>query len=92
MAVCSDDTDCDDGDACSADACFNPGACSAFCDNTFPSCGASDGCCAPDCDATNDPDCPDVCVPTHSKEKGPRCRDGIDNDCDGLADGDDPDC
>ena len=32
------------------------------------------------------------CVPTHSKEKGPRCSDGLDNDCDGLIDGDDPDC
>jgi hypothetical protein len=32
------------------------------------------------------------CVPTSNKEKGPRCRDGIDNDCDGLIDGDDPDC
>ena len=35
--------------------------------------------------------CP-TCVPTHNKEKGPRCSDGIDNDCDGLIDGDDPDC
>ncbi len=32
------------------------------------------------------------CVPTHSREKGPRCSDGIDNDCDGAIDGDDPDC
>ncbi len=32
------------------------------------------------------------CVPTHDKEKGPRCSDGLDNDCDGLIDGADPDC
>lgn len=32
------------------------------------------------------------CVPTHSKEKGPRCSDGIDNDCDGDIDGADSDC
>jgi hypothetical protein len=32
------------------------------------------------------------CVPTSNKEKGPRCSDGLDNDCDGLTDGDDPDC
>ncbi len=32
------------------------------------------------------------CVPTSSKEKGPKCSDGIDNDCDGLIDGADPDC
>jgi hypothetical protein len=33
-----------------------------------------------------------TCVPTHEKEKGPRCSDGLDNDCDGLIDGADPDC
>ena len=27
-----------------------------------------------------------------NSEKGPRCSDGIDNDGDGLVDGDDPDC
>jgi len=32
------------------------------------------------------------CTPTHSKEKGPRCMDGIDNDCDGVIDSEDPDC
>jgi hypothetical protein len=35
---------------------------------------------------------PNECVPTHNKEKGPRCSDGIDNDCDELIDGADPDC
>ena len=34
----------------------------------------------------------DQCVPTHSKEKGPRCSDGLDNDCDGFTDGADSDC
>ncbi|MEE8524129.1 MAG: hypothetical protein V3T72_09380, partial [Thermoanaerobaculia bacterium] len=29
---------------------------------------------------------------TFSKEKGPRCTNGIDDDCDGLHDGNDPDC
>jgi hypothetical protein len=32
------------------------------------------------------------CVPTSSKEKGPKCSDGIDNDCDTLIDAADPDC
>jgi hypothetical protein len=35
---------------------------------------------------------PPVCIPTHNKEKGPRCSDGLDNDCDGLIDGADLDC
>jgi len=32
------------------------------------------------------------CVPTASKEKGPKCTNGLDDDCDGLIDGADPDC
>jgi hypothetical protein len=32
------------------------------------------------------------CTATSSKEKGRKCSDGIDNDCDGLTDGADPDC
>jgi len=32
------------------------------------------------------------CVPTHNKEKGPRCSDGLDNDCDQAIDGADSDC
>jgi len=32
------------------------------------------------------------CTPTHKKEKGPRCTDGLDNDCDGMIDSEDPDC
>lgn len=75
---CNFDIDCDDGDICTDDSCVGtPGTCSASCDNVF--------------DVTNDPSC-DACIPTHNKEKGPRCSDGIDNDCDGLIDGDDPDC
>jgi hypothetical protein len=46
--------------------------------------------CASYCEHDPIPDC--GCVPTHSKEKGPRCADGLDNDCDGLKDGEDPDC
>lgn len=48
--------------------------------------------CAPNCtlDSSSCSSC--GCVPTHSKEKGPRCSDGLDNDCDGLIDGADPDC
>ena len=49
--------------------------------------------CQPSCLAFDVSACGDpVCVPTHSKEKGRRCSDGLDNDCDGLIDGADPDC
>ena len=33
-----------------------------------------------------------ACAPTDSKEKGPRCTDGLDNDCDGDIDFADTDC
>lgn len=32
------------------------------------------------------------CLSHYEKENGVRCRDGIDNDCDGLVDANDPDC
>jgi len=50
--------------------------------------------CLSDCSDFNINECnnDEVCVPTHSKEKGPRCSDGIDNDCDGDIDGADSDC
>jgi hypothetical protein len=91
MPECAANIDCDDGDSCTDDLCSFPSTCASFCTSNHPECGLSDGCCGPDCDHSNDPDCPD-CVPTHPKEKGPRCSDGLDNDCDGLVDGADPDC
>jgi hypothetical protein len=49
--------------------------------------------CASDCGNWDTTNCSgQVCVATASKEKGPRCSDGEDNDCDGLIDGADPDC
>jgi len=50
--------------------------------------------CQSDCSDINIDECNNdpICVPTHSKEKGPRCSDGIDNDCDGDIDGADSDC
>jgi WD40 repeat protein len=94
--ACWINSDCDDRDFCSqTDTCINSGTCTAACVISFPACNFSqdDECCGPACDHSNDLDCPTpTCVPTHNKEKGPRCSDGIDNDCDGDIDGADPDC
>jgi hypothetical protein len=78
------------------------GACSLPWCSTDADCDDSDPCtedvcmlgqfpCESFCEHTPIPNC-GGCVPTHSKEKGPRCTDGLDNDCDGFIDGDDPDC
>lgn len=46
-------------------------------------CGAGEGAC----------DCPEDCGPPQSRElTGKDCADGVDGDCDGLVDCDDPDC
>jgi hypothetical protein len=36
--------------------------------------------------------CESTCIPTAEKEKGELCRDGIDNDCNGLIDNEDLSC
>lgn len=89
-AICIDDFDCNDGETCSIDTCISGGTCAATCDSSFPECGLFDTCCGLSCSQNSDSDC--ICVPTHNKEKGPRCSDDIDNDCDGLVDAADPDC
>ena len=53
-ACFNDPIDCDDGDPCSVDSCDS----GSGCQNVFPSCGLSDGCCGPSCTFGNDPDCP----------------------------------
>ena len=75
--MCHTDADCADADICTDDACVDAGTCSASCSNIF--------------DETNDPSCVQDCIPTRPHEKK-YCSDGIDNDCDGLIDDDDPDC
>jgi hypothetical protein len=83
--------DCDVGVCCSG-TCFVPCTNAGDCDDSDPC--TIDSCVNPSvCDAycEHSPN-PDCCVPTHSKEKGPRCADGLDNDCDGDMDGADSDC
>jgi len=58
--ACSNDPiSCDDADACTVDSC-DP---ATGCINDWAACGLADGCCGPDCDSTNDPDC-EECVPS----------------------------
>jgi hypothetical protein len=88
-SFCCGDFTCDSGESC--------GNCALDCATGGEVCtgGVDEDCDGDvDCDdndCSGDPSC-QACVPTASKEKGPRCSDGIDNDCDGLIDGADPDC
>ena len=89
IRIAQDDTDgdnvgdCDDGCPTDPDK-TDPGICG---------CGVADT----DTDGDATPDCNDACpyepaliAPDENPEV--TCDDGIDNDCDGLTDGDDPDC
>lgn len=60
---CQTNEDCDDGEPCTTDECV-----SRVCQNTWPFCGSTDGCCGPDCTPENDPDC-EECV-----EQGKYCN------------------
>jgi len=71
---------CDDKDACTVDSRLGmDAACNVSCAHsqiTGCTAGARDGCCAPGCNATNDPDCAVVCgngvveAPTESCDTG----------------------
>lgn len=72
--ACSGAADCDDGDACTVDACLNAGTCAAACTSAPRACGLRDGCCAPGCTAGNDLDCPAaVCGDGICAGKGENC-------------------
>ncbi|UCE62129.1 MAG: hypothetical protein JSU63_10545 [Phycisphaerales bacterium] len=89
VPICETSADCDDQEACTTDECVAPTSCGAFCENTWPACGISDGCCGPTCDSSNDPDCPsgpvcgnDIC----EIDLGEDCRNCSD-DCNGVTTG-----
>ena len=60
--VCSISADCDDSESCTVDTCYNGDTCAARCENVWPACGPSDGCCGPSCSPATDPDC--ACLPS----------------------------
>ncbi len=59
--ACPEVADCEDGDSCTADSVVGAGSCQAQCANTPVACADGDGCCSPQCDATNDDDCSAIC-------------------------------
>jgi len=50
---------CDDSNTCTTDSCNED---LDKCQNTWPACNLIDGCCGPECNSTNDPDCPSAVV------------------------------
>jgi len=75
---------CEPGDHAAPLACADGGTCTFACDPGYVD---VDGDLATGVDGTG---C--ECMQTSTVEGGPLCTDGLDNDCDGLADSDDPDC
>ena len=56
--LCSQDTDCDDSNACTIDTCLSGNTCQANCQyQTQTSCISNDGCCPSGCSFLNDSDC-----------------------------------
>ncbi|MFH1473568.1 MAG: S8 family peptidase [Candidatus Aenigmatarchaeota archaeon] len=45
---------CNDNNFCTADSCVEG---LKTCENVWEACGSTDGCCGPDCNSINDPDC-----------------------------------
>ncbi len=85
-----DGTDCQDGLYCTeGDSCRG-----GLCVGSARDCGDQDGCTVDSCNDVSDC-CEHVLVPRPGEE-GPvgdgTCADGLDNDCDGLTDGLDPNC
>ena len=80
---------CDDGDSCTMNDTCSGGVCSGTPLDADGDTYVSDACGSTDCDDTN----PAVNRGTPEGPPGdPSCSDALDNDCDGLIDGEDPDC
>lgn len=85
--TCSSNADCNDSNACTSDTCNNAGSCTASCSNSPIANCCGNGSCESGETQCN---CATDCGNPPSTETN--CTDGIDNDCDGLTDGADPNC
>jgi hypothetical protein len=65
---CSSDAECNDNETCTTDTCQG-GACV----NSWPACGAADGCCGPNCTAATDSDCASQCVASNACNCNGKC-------------------
>ena len=79
-------TECDDGDGCTMDDVCSSGVCSGQPLDADGDGYLSDACAGNDCDDDN-PEINPGQYEAHYND--PICSDGLDNDCDGLTDGDD---
>ncbi len=85
--ICGDENvnqgeECDGtNDAACPGACLNNCTCGAFCGDGVCDSGEDACFCSADCG-----------LPPSSELPGSTCSDGLDNDCDGVIDSDDPDC
>ena len=86
---CGRDVGCDDARCTDEFYCRTPVRVLACCGDALCEGQETESSCSVDC-----ADGGTTCEPTSSRERDKRgeCTDGIDNDCDGLIDGEDPDC
>lgn len=85
---CDEDEDCTDATRCTVDRCVN-----GVCVHEPVDCNDNKACTLDSCDPVSG-DCVHELIP--DAKEGPAghgtCTDGVDNDCDDLTDGDDPQC
>lgn len=69
---CTTPADCDDSEPCTDDTCVD-----GVCYNTWVACGPADGCCGPDCNSTNDPDCVECALQGEACTSNDDCCSGL---------------